>query len=63
MARQMLLCVPQTLVAYRQLLDDVSGMTFADALRFERAASLANNVPVSREDIDARLAGLRRRAR
>ena len=63
MARQMLACVPEALVAYRKLLDDEAGMTLADALRFERAASLANNTPVGRAEIDARLAQLRRRKR
>lgn len=61
LARQMLAAVPETLVAYKRLLDDEEGVSFAVALRFERAASLANNVPVSRGEIDARLARLRGR--
>jgi len=32
-------------------------------LRIERAASMANNIPVPRADIDARLARLRGRKR
>ena len=63
MARQMLAGVPAALVAYKRLLDDEAATTLADALRFERAASLANNTPVSRAEIDARLAQLRGRKR
>jgi enoyl-CoA hydratase len=61
MARQMLEGVPQALVDYKRLLDEEAGVTLADALALERAASLANNVPVPREEIDARLARLRGR--
>lgn len=60
MARQMLVGVPAALVAYKQLLDAEAGTTLTEALRIERAASLANNLPVSREEIDARLARLRK---
>jgi enoyl-CoA hydratase len=60
MARQMLAGVPETLVAYKRLLDDEAGTTLEAGLRLERAASLANNVPVSRDQIDTRLARLRR---
>lgn len=63
LARQMLAGVPATLVAYKRLLDAEAGTTLADALRIERAASLANNLPVGRDEIDARLALLRRRPR
>ena len=64
MAREMLACVPEArLVAYRRLLDEEEGMTLADALKHERAASLANNTPVSRDEIDTRLARLRRKKR
>lgn len=61
MARQMLAGVPETLVAYKRLLDAEEGTTLDEALRIERAASLANNVPVGRAEIDARLARLRGR--
>ena len=61
LARQMLAGVPETLIAYKRLLDDGADMTLGDALRLERAASLANNTPVPRADIDARLAALRNR--
>ena len=60
MARQMLAGVPEALVAYKQLLDAEAGTTLAEAVRIERAASLANNLPVSRAEIEARLAKLRR---
>lgn len=63
MARQMLAGVPAALLAYKQLLDDGAGMTVGDALRLERAASIANNTPVGRGEIDARLAELRGRKR
>jgi enoyl-CoA hydratase len=63
LARQMLAGVPEALVAYKNLLDAEAGTTLADALRIERAASLANNLPVSREEIDVRLAQLRRQGR
>ncbi len=59
----MLAAVPEALVAYRRLLDDEAGMTLSDALKLERAASLANNTPVSRAEIDARLEKLRHRKR
>ncbi len=59
MARQMLEAVPEALVGYKRLLDAEAGTTLAEALRIERAASLANNLPVSRAEIDARLARLR----
>ena len=60
MARQMLAGVPEALVAYKKLLDAEAGTTLAEAVRIERAASLANNLPVSRAEIEARLAKLRR---
>jgi enoyl-CoA hydratase len=60
LARQMLAGVPEGLVAYKRLLDAEAGTTLTDALRIERAASLANNLPVGRAEIDARLAKLRR---
>lgn len=60
LARQMLAGVPEGLVAYKRLLDAEAGTTLGQALRIEREASLANNLPVSREEIDTRLAKLRR---
>lgn len=61
MARDMLEGVPQTLVAYKQLLDAEAATWFGHAIEIERQASLASNTGVGREEIDARLAGLRRR--
>lgn len=61
MARQMLAGVPEALVAYKRLLNDEADVTLGEALQLERAASLANNRPVSRAEIDARLARLRGR--
>lgn len=61
MARQMLAGVPETLVAYKRLLDAEEGTTLDEALRIERAASLDNNTPVGRAEIEARLARLRGR--
>lgn len=63
LARQMLACVPEALVAYKRLLDAESGVSLGEALRLEREASMANNIPVRRADIDARLAHLRGRKR
>lgn len=61
MARAMLLAVPDTLVAYKRLLDEGSGQTLSAAIAMERAKSMANNSVVSREEIDARLLTLRAR--
>ena len=61
MARQMLAGMPDALVAYKRLLDEEAGTTFDEALRIERAASIANNGPVGRAEIDARLDRLRGR--
>jgi enoyl-CoA hydratase len=61
LARQMLACVPETLVEYKRILDAESEATLGDALAIERAASRANNEPVPREHIDARLAQLKGR--
>ena len=62
-ARQMLAAVPATLVAYKRLLDAEAATTLAEGLVLERAASRNNNTLVGRAEIDARLAGLRRRNR
>lgn len=56
MARQMLACVPETLVSYKQLLDAGSLVSFEEALRLERAASMSANVSVSQAEILKRLA-------
>ena len=63
MARQMLAAVPGALVAYKRLLDQGAGVPLDEAIRLERAASLANNLPVGRAEIDSRLARLRAQAK
>jgi enoyl-CoA hydratase len=63
MARQMLAGVPGTLVAYKRLLDDEAGVTFNEAIRMERAASVKHNSAVSRADIETRLDRLRHKGR
>jgi enoyl-CoA hydratase len=61
LAGQMLACVNETLVAYKRLLDDEAAVPLREALAIERATSRANNEPVPREHIDARLAQLKGR--
>lgn len=63
LARQMLATVPQTLVAYKKLLDAEAATTLTEGLHIEREASRANNTPVGRAQIDERLALLRHRKR
>ena len=50
-----------TLLAYKRLLDAGDGTRLDEALRIERAASLAKNAPVGGSRIDARLVRLRGR--
>lgn len=61
MARQMLATVPEGLVAYKRLLNDEAALPFAQALALERERARQANLGVPREDIDARLARLKRR--
>jgi enoyl-CoA hydratase len=63
LAREMLANVPEGVVAYKRLLDAEAGLSFADALRLESETAQAANLAVTREEIDARLARLRRQAR
>ena len=63
LARQMLAGAPRALKAYKKLLDDEVGVTMDEALRIERAAAMAANAGVTREEIEARLARLRRQGR
>jgi len=63
MAREMLANVPEGLVAYKRLLDEEAGLPMAQALNVEREAARAANLAVTREEIDARLARLRRQGR
>ena len=57
-ARQMAAAVPETLIAYKRLLDAGSALPFEPALALERRASLANNAQVKGEAIDARVAAM-----
>lgn len=59
-AREMLATVPEGLVAYKRLLDDEAALPFGEALALERNRARAANLGVTREEIDARLARLRR---
>lgn len=63
LAREMLANDPAGLIAYKRLLDDEAGCTLTEALHIERAAAMAANVQVTHEDIEARLARLRRQNR
>jgi len=60
-AASILVGVPETVVAYKRLLDRVADVDVDRAMAIERAASIANNAGVSAEDIDMRLAKLRKR--
>lgn len=60
LARQMLANPPAGLVAYKKLLNDEAGLPLAEAFQFERDRAQAANVGVTRDEIDARLARLRR---
>jgi enoyl-CoA hydratase len=63
LARQMLANVPEGIVAYKQLLDAQAALPFDAALRHEREVARAANSGVTREEIDRRLARLRRQNR
>lgn len=63
LAREMLANDGPGLMAYKQLLDGEAGLPFAEALDFERAQARAANFGVTREEIDQRLARLRRQTR
>jgi enoyl-CoA hydratase len=60
LAQQMAANPAAGLRAYKQLLDEEAGMSLAEGLIVERAASTAANAGVSREEIEERLARLRR---
>ena len=57
-ARQMAAAVPQTLIAYKRLLDEGSELPLAEALTLERRTSIANNAPISGATIDERVAAM-----
>lgn len=58
LARQMLSAVPETLMAYKRLLDAEDALTLPEALAIERRTSAVHNSSVGREEIDARLAAI-----
>ena len=57
-ARQMAAAVPETLIAYKRLLDEGAELPLGEALALERRTSIANNAQVSGEAIDARVAAM-----
>ena len=62
MASDMLRGAPGILVSYKSLLDQGHVAGLSDALKLERQASMENNLAVTRDQIDERLADMRRRA-
>ena len=62
LARQMLANPPAGLRAYKKLLDDEARLPLAEALAFEARTAKALNMGVSRDEIDSRLARLRRQS-
>ncbi len=63
LAREMLSNNAHGLVAYKRLLNEVAARPLGEALVHERETAQAANAGVTREDIDARLARLRRQPR
>ena len=61
-ACDMLRGVPGILASYKSLLDQGHAAGMTEALRLERQASLDRNLAVTRDQIDERLADVRRRA-
>jgi enoyl-CoA hydratase len=62
-ARQMAAAVPETLRAYKRLLDEGAGLAMDEALAFERRLSIENNARADRASIDARVAAMVARRR
>ncbi len=63
LARELLAHPPAGVAAYKRLLDDEAALPLGEALAFERERARAANLGVTREEIDARLARLRRQTR
>lgn len=61
LAREMLGNVPEGLVNYKKLLNDEAQLPLGEAFVLERDTARAANLGVTREEIDQRLARLRRR--
>ncbi|MGC6534105.1 MAG: enoyl-CoA hydratase [Parvibaculales bacterium] len=61
LAADMLSCVPDTLTAYKKLIDDGYGGTFADGLQLENTVGRAANKQVSGNAIEQRREAIRQR--
>ncbi|MDB5730591.1 MAG: Short chain enoyl-CoA hydratase [Variovorax sp.] len=57
-AGQMAAAVPETLTAYKRLLDDGASLPMDEALALERRLSIENNAGADREAINARVAAM-----
>jgi enoyl-CoA hydratase len=57
-ARQMAAAVPETLKAYKRLLDEGAALAMNEALALERRLSIENNAQADRASIDARVAAM-----
>jgi enoyl-CoA hydratase len=63
MARRMLAAVPDTVAAYKKLLDDGAAMPMDAALRLEREVSMRNNTAIGEDEVADRIERLKRRGR
>ena len=61
LAQDMLSCVPETLVAYKALMDDGYGVNFDDGLAMEDERGRAANSQVGAGDVEARREAIRQR--
>ena len=61
LAQDMLSCVPETLVAYKALMDDGYGVNFDDGLAMEDERGRAANRQVGAGDVEARREAIRQR--
>jgi enoyl-CoA hydratase len=61
LADDMLSCVPETLAAYKALMDDGFAMSFADGMDLEQTRSRAANSQVGAGDVEARRAAIQQR--
>lgn len=61
LAEDMLSCVPETLLAYKRLMDDGFAMNFADGMELEQKRSREANRQVGAQDVEARREAVRQR--
>jgi enoyl-CoA hydratase len=61
LAEDMLSCVPETLLAYKRLMDDGFAMNFADGMELEQTRSREANRQVGAQDVEARREAVRQR--